>query len=282
MPNWIAAALIATIPVTLPVTSLTAGSAAAQSVVSSGQSFVSGRLLPGAVEEGGTRLAGLRLELREGWKTYWRAPGEAGIPPRFDWSASKNIGHVEVLWPRPEVFISFGLQTIGYSGQFVLPLRITPVDPAKPIHLAVTADLGVCREICVFEKFSLEEAIDPDQRPIGHRQIRRAAATVPPPGSEAGLEAATCRISGAGAERSLEMTLRFGAALADPVVLIEAKGEIWINKITSKQVSPGALDVAARISLPSENTWITRKDLRMTVLAGNLAADIQGCTAPAG
>ena len=89
----------------------------AQQIVSTGQSFVTGRLIPGTKQEDGSRLAGLRLSMEPGWKTYWRSPGEAGIPPRFDWSASANVDSVEVLWPRPQVFTSFGLRTIGYSNQ---------------------------------------------------------------------------------------------------------------------------------------------------------------------
>ena len=91
------------------------GIGAAQSVVSTGQSFVSGRIIPGSRQDDGSRLAGLRLTLARGWKTYWRSPGEAGVPPSFDWSRSENVAGVEVLWPRPKFFDSFGLTTIGYA-----------------------------------------------------------------------------------------------------------------------------------------------------------------------
>ena len=50
------------------------------------------RLLPGDAKPGGDGLAGLEIRLDEGWKTYWRSPGDAGIPPTFDWSKSEKIG----------------------------------------------------------------------------------------------------------------------------------------------------------------------------------------------
>ena len=69
--------------------------------------------------QNGHHMAGLSLQLAPDWKTYWRAPGEAGIPPLFDWSGSTNVQSVRVHWPSPVVFHLNGMQTIGYhDGQF--------------------------------------------------------------------------------------------------------------------------------------------------------------------
>ncbi|HCX68676.1 MAG TPA: hypothetical protein DHK64_14410, partial [Rhodobiaceae bacterium] len=57
--------------------------------------------------------AGLHLELSKGWKTYWRSPGEVGIPPSIDWAGSENIENVEFLWPAPERFTAFGIENFG-------------------------------------------------------------------------------------------------------------------------------------------------------------------------
>ncbi|MCX8508161.1 MAG: protein-disulfide reductase DsbD family protein, partial [Rhodobacteraceae bacterium] len=48
-------------------------------------------ILPGWRTESGSQMAALRLTMAPGWKTYWRAPGDAGIPPRFDWTGSANL-----------------------------------------------------------------------------------------------------------------------------------------------------------------------------------------------
>lgn len=50
----------------------------------------------------GTLSAGLALDLADGWKTYWRTPGEVGFPPEIDWSGSQNIASIDFQWPAPE------------------------------------------------------------------------------------------------------------------------------------------------------------------------------------
>lgn len=257
------------------------GTALAQAVISTGQSFVAARMLAGAQQEGGARLAGLRLTLSDGWKTYWRSPGEAGIPPDFDWSESSNVASVEVYWPRPEVFTSFGLRTIGYSGQIVFPLRVTPVDPASPVDLALNVRLGVCRDICIIEDISMSERIEPGQRPIGIDQIERAMSRVPQPASDVGLVEAACRISGTGTDRVFEARLAFDRAVVDPVVLVEGGEQFWVRKSTTRPM-PDGVGVSAEIGVPKERVWVDRSAIRMTVLAEDVAADIRGCSAPRG
>lgn len=252
--------------------------ASGQSLVSTGQSFVETDLLPGSFT-GEARVAGLRMRLAEGWKTYWRAPGEAGVPPRFDFSASGNLSDVEILWPRPEMFESFGMRTIGYSDEVVLPLVLTPDDPAAPIQLRVAMELGVCREICVFEHAEISASL-PAALSGGAEALIAALAEVPPAGAAAGVLSATCRIEGAGRDRQFRADLALAAAPEAPVVLIEGPAEAWFHSI---ELAPdGArLGVEATVALP-EAVWISRDDIRITVLAEGYAADIRGCSAPAG
>ena len=99
--------------------------------------------------ENGGRMAAVELQLAPGWKTYWRSPGDAGIPPTFDWSGSENVKSVHIHWPAPEVFEANGMQTIGYHERLVLPVEVTPEDPARPVRLSVEMSLGVCDEICM-------------------------------------------------------------------------------------------------------------------------------------
>ena len=70
-------------------------------------------IIPGWRQDDGAHMAALRIKLDEGWKTYWRAPGEAGIPPSIDWSGSVNLGDVGFHWPVPEVIVSNGVTTLG-------------------------------------------------------------------------------------------------------------------------------------------------------------------------
>ncbi len=94
---------------------------------------ISADLLPGWQMQNGHHMAAIELSLAPRWKTYWRSPGDAGIPPLFDWSGSQNVKSVRVLWPSPTVFHTNGLRTIGYHDQVILPIEVVALDPAKPI-----------------------------------------------------------------------------------------------------------------------------------------------------
>src|SRR5690348_17144494 len=82
------------------------------------------RLLAGS-RSGTVLLGGVALQLQPGWKTYWRSPGDSGVPPRFDFSKSDNVEAVTVLWPAPLMFDDgAGGHSMGYHDKVVLPLRI--------------------------------------------------------------------------------------------------------------------------------------------------------------
>lgn len=109
------------------------------------------RLIAGAPEAGGaTRLAAIDITLDAGWKTYWRVPGDSGIPPQIDFSRSDNVASAEVLWPTPHVFSDgAGGQSIGYQASVAWPVRITPKDAHKPALLRADIHYAVCAKICV-------------------------------------------------------------------------------------------------------------------------------------
>ena len=253
----------------------------AQSVVSTGQSFVTARMLPGIENENGTRTAGIRLTLAEGWKTYWRSPGEAGIPPNLDWSQSRNLAEAKILWPRPELFVSFGMQTIGYSESVVLPIAITPEDPGKAVHMHLTADFGVCKEICVVERVELQDILSPGMPAIGRSQIERALRQVPVPVSEAGVTEAVCAFSGQREAMQLSATIAFQDDIRAAQVIVEGNDQLWLRR-TQSRVEDGRIHVTAEAELPPQVAWIDRSAVRFTVLTENTAVDIQGCTGPNG
>jgi DsbC/DsbD-like thiol-disulfide interchange protein len=92
--------------------------------------------------------AGVEIKLERGWKTYWRYPGDSGVPPHFDFSQSSNVKSVTVLWPAPHRFSDEGGESIGYKEAVTFPLRIEPQDPGKPVTLHVSLDYAVCEKLC--------------------------------------------------------------------------------------------------------------------------------------
>ena len=98
---------------------------------------------------GGHYLAAVEISMTDGWKTYWRMPGDSGVPPNFDWAGSANIAATKVLYPAPMRMPEAGGVAIGYKQSVLLPIVLTPQDPAKPIILKLVLEFGVCREICI-------------------------------------------------------------------------------------------------------------------------------------
>src|SRR3979411_2289731 len=62
-----------------------------------------------------TLRAGIEIRLGPGWKTYWRYPGDSGVPPRFDFAGSDNVLRAKVLYPAPHLFTDETGNSLGYK-----------------------------------------------------------------------------------------------------------------------------------------------------------------------
>jgi DsbC/DsbD-like thiol-disulfide interchange protein len=114
------------------------------------------RLLAGS-RSGAVLLGGIAIQLQPGWHTYWRNPGDSGVPPRFDFSKSENIEAVTILWPAPTRFADgAGGTSLGYQKQVVLPLRIVAKNADKPVTLRADISYAVCEKICIPVEASAE------------------------------------------------------------------------------------------------------------------------------
>jgi DsbC/DsbD-like thiol-disulfide interchange protein len=115
----------------------------------------------------------LEIKLNPGWKTYWREPGDGGVPP----SLTGDGLAVELLYPAPERFSENGLVFNGYhtsvSLPFILPETLVPVDQ-------VTAFIGVCSEICVPFQAEFPLVVDGNDA----EAVNRAFAQLPKPGPD--------------------------------------------------------------------------------------------------
>ena len=116
---------------------------------------------------------GLMLQYGEGWKGYWRTPGEVGLAPEINWSGSSNLRSAEILWPAPERYEAFGIENFGYSGEVVLPIRAIVEDPGEPLALRARVELLTCSDVCVPHAFEL--ALD---LPQGNGIDRASANTI--------------------------------------------------------------------------------------------------------
>ncbi|MGK9170618.1 thioredoxin family protein [Inquilinus limosus] len=134
--------------------------------------------------------AGLHIRLDPHWKTYWRSPGDAGLPPALDWSGSDNLGTPALAYPAPHRFQLFGLETYGYETEVVFPLTLPVAQAGQPQHLSLAATVLVCSDICIPANFSFTldlpaGAATPD--PDSANLIDRFRNAVPGDGGAAGL-----------------------------------------------------------------------------------------------
>lgn len=96
----------------------------------------------------GRYLLGFRLKLQPGWKTYWRIPGDAGVPPEIT-AKGGNLEGFDVFHPMPLRIRDEAGETIGYHDEVVFPITVTARDPAASVALSVEAFFGVCQKICI-------------------------------------------------------------------------------------------------------------------------------------
>ncbi len=145
------------------------------------------RLLAAGIDGTGHLNAALEIELAPGWKTYWRTPGDAGIPPVIDFSASRNLGNVDVAFPVPERHDDGYTVTNTYEGSVVLPLTATLAAPAGGADLALKLDIGVCSDVCVPAHFEATLSVPPGAPDPDATAVIAAAAKSLPARSEPGV-----------------------------------------------------------------------------------------------
>jgi DsbC/DsbD-like thiol-disulfide interchange protein len=104
--------------------------------------------------------AGVEIRLAPGWKTYWRYPGDSGVPPRFDFAGSQNLKAAKIAWPAPHRFADADGQTLGYKEHVLFPLDIVPEDAGRPVVLHLKLDYAVCDKLCLPADASLQLALD--------------------------------------------------------------------------------------------------------------------------
>lgn len=140
----------------------------------------SARLVAAGGLDGGAYRIGVEIALKGQALTYWRNPGDAGVPPLFDFGASRNLSHVEVDYPAPERHDEGGAEAFGWRNSVIFPVTLRPVDPARPVIVDLQLEYAACEEICVPSDAHLQFELQP-KTPQGAQAARLTlwAARVP-------------------------------------------------------------------------------------------------------
>ncbi|MCB1362955.1 MAG: hypothetical protein KDK02_02475 [Rhodobacteraceae bacterium] len=233
-------------------------------------------ILDGGMTARGTYMAALHLTLSDGWKTYWRAPGDAGIPPRLDWRGSRNLGDVAITWPAPEVFDQNGMRSIGYAHELVLPVEITPERAGRPVRLRGEIDLGLCKDVCIPETLTFDHRLD--ETAGRHPAIAAAMAQRPHSAAEAGVESATCRLSPSAGGMRIEARIAMPSAGGHEYAVIEpGDPRLWASQMQTDRIGATLVATGELVHADGDAFALDRSRIRITVLGRDRAVDIQGC-----
>lgn len=235
-------------------------------------------VLPGWQQQDGSRMTGLRITLAPGWKTYWRAPGDAGIPPSIDFGASDNVESARFHWPVPEVFDQAGMRSIGYHDQVVLPVEVRPAQAGADITFRGTLDIGVCEEICVPVRFEFAQPLSG----AGRRDPAIIASLVnrPQTAQEAGVGQVACQIAPNDKGVTITASVDLPAQTGPEAVVIEtADPLIWVSEPDTSRNGQRLTATVDLVHAGGSAIALDRSGIRITVLSAGRAVDIWGCPA---
>lgn len=242
------------------------GAALAEGASEWAEGFHSRARLVSGGSAGAEHWAGVEIVLDRGYKTYWREPGESGLPPRFDWAGSTNAGAIDLRWPAPTRTEDAAGVAHTYAQRVVFPVRVQAADRGKPVALQLTVDYGVCKEICIPAQASLGLTLEPGDG--AHRpMIDQALARVPRP--QAVGAAGPLSITAVDRSPGEKPTYRVEARSPEGAALFAEGPESWYLSTSAAQ--PGNRFTVTVEEKPKGAAGPIR--LRLTLVAGEAAVE---------
>ena len=231
--------------------------------------------LPGWRLADGNHMAAIRIDLAPGWKTYWRAPGEGGVPTVIRLDETTAVRDVVIHWPRPDVFVINGMRSIGYKDSVILPLEFV-LSAAGEIAIAGRVDMGVCLDVCIPITLDLSGSL-----PVATQRSAAIVAALgdrPLTATEAGASTARCQLT------PISDGLRVNVSISLPVtgdletVVIEHRDTgMWVSETTTRRDGM-TVSATADIVPPHHGAFaLNRRDLRFSVIGSQMAVELDGC-----
>ncbi len=228
-----------------------AGPAFAQSVVQTEN--VRAELLAdvAAVKPGEPFWVGLRQTMRPKWHTYWKNPGESGLPTEIVWTLPAGVTAGPIVWPVPHMFDIGGVINYGFKDEAMLLVRIAPpADLAGPLKLAAEANWLVCEDVCIPEEGKFELTL-----PLA------ATATPSDPKTRALFEAARRNVP-----MESPWPARYGVSKSgDPTLVVEAKG-LKADTISNIYFFPAEWGAVA--AMAKQTASVTAEGIRIPLKKG--------------
>jgi DsbC/DsbD-like thiol-disulfide interchange protein len=209
----------------------------------------------------GAYLAGVEIRLQGDGHTYWRHPGDAGVPPEFMFDGSENLSSAVVRYPAPRRFKEGGVDVFGYMRHVIFPLDVTPADPSRPVVLALRLRYAACEKICIPAEGEARLRLTPDSPATEQApRVQAYSGRVPAPldRNAAALELAPLE----GRKPAWSVTVR-RAGGQDADLFAEAPGDWYFD--TKKAGDGFRLELAQRPSDARDG----KVEVRLTYVAPN-------------
>lgn len=233
------------------------------------------RLIAGGATPDGL-AAGVEFRLASGFKTYWRDPGDSGVPPTLDWAGSENCKSINVLWPAPERFEDGAGFSIGYRDPLILPIVVTPADARAPARLQLSIGYAICEKLCIPAKGQAALALEGTQPSALAARIAEAIAKVPAEtglGATAasGLSIVSVGIAG-GAKPALVADVLAPAGPGPTDLFVEGPKGSFFSRPAIARTGDGAARLASPIE--SRPAGLAAWPLRLTLVAGGRSIEV--------
>jgi DsbC/DsbD-like thiol-disulfide interchange protein len=233
-------------------------------------------LMPGYRMDGGRHMAAIRIRLAPGWKTYWRAPGDGGVPTVLRLTRAEGVAGMAIHWPSPQVFYSNGLRAIGYEGDVILPLEFV-LDTDGAAQVSGRLDLGVCQDVCMPITVDLAGVL-PDQ-PTRDGAIAAALSDRPFTAAEAGAGAVTCTVEPIADGLRVTVRAQVPDTGRDEALVIEHRDPmIWVSEAATERRGGWLTGVADVVPADQGPFAMNRSDLRLTVIGSRMVVELNRCT----
>jgi len=189
------------------------------------------RLIALAPDESGKIRAGLQIEPKPGWITYWREPGDAGIPPQVTFPPGVTLD--KMSYPVPKHIVDGKVDEVAYDTSITLPLHLTVKDAAQR-ELKANAFIGICKDICIPFQAELSLSFEPSaqSRPVEEAILRDANAALPK-AAASDFKVEDHKLSADMKELSLKITLPESGESTPQVIVAGPNGHVFTKQLAT-------------------------------------------------
>ena len=240
---------------------------------------IKAEIVQGWTRSDGRMVGALHISMDGGWKTYWRTPGDGGIPPRMDWSQSRNLSGLSALWPAPEVFVENGMTSFGFVDDLFLPIVVTPRKDGRDVDLNGFLQIGGCKEFCVPYALDVAGTLDASQTKVV-APIAAAMAEQPYSAAEAQVRDISCRIAPTNDGMAIKATINMPSAGGREFAVIETGNpELWVQEAKVSREGRTLTVASDVLHVDGAPFFLQRSEMTITVLGSDYAVEIKGCQA---